>query len=50
MPYGYTDNAKKKYNIDTGSIKASRKAWKAGNISDRTHIKNLWQAAIIDKL
>mgnify|MGYP000862896181 FL=1 len=45
MPYGYTDNADKSYTIDTGSVRASRKAFKAGNITDKAHIKNLWNAA-----
>ena len=45
MPYGYTDNAGKKYTIDTKCVSASCKAHKAGNISDKEHIRNLWNAA-----
>ena len=46
MPYGYTNNAPVKYNIDTKCVTASCKAHKAGNISDKEHIRNLWNARI----
>tara|TARA_E500000331_G_C16756439_1_gene497610 strand:+ start:77 stop:223 length:147 start_codon:yes stop_codon:yes gene_type:complete len=46
MPYGYTDNSPVKYKIDTKAVGASSKAFKAGNIGSKEHIKNLWNARI----
>ena len=46
---GYTDNAAKKYIIDTRSVAASRKAFKAGNIDLPTHVRNLLGAKTLVK-
>tara|TARA_E500000081_G_scaffold144040_1_gene164378 strand:- start:423 stop:572 length:150 start_codon:yes stop_codon:yes gene_type:complete len=45
---GFTDNATK-YTIDTKSVAASRKAFKAGNIDLRTHVRNLMGAKALVK-
>tara|TARA_B100001094_G_scaffold132565_1_gene128435 strand:- start:197 stop:346 length:150 start_codon:yes stop_codon:yes gene_type:complete len=45
---GFTDNAKK-YTVDTRSVSASRKAFKAGNIDLPTHVRNLLGAKTLAK-
>ena len=45
---GFTDNATK-YIIDTKSVAASRKAFTAGNIDLKTHIRNLMGAKTLAK-
>ena len=45
---GFTDNAKK-YTIDTKAVSASRKAFGAGNIDLRTHVRNLMGAKSLVK-
>ena len=46
---GFTDNAAKKYSIDTAAVYASRKAFKAGNIDLPTHVRNLLGAKTLVK-
>ena len=45
---GFTDNADK-YIIDTRAVQASSKAFKAGNIDLRTHVRNLLGAKTLAK-
>jgi len=45
---GFTDNATK-YTIDSKAVAASRKAFAAGNIDLKTHVRNLLGAKSLVK-